>query len=153
MSQILLRAYKTRQLSKKKLFQIFKLKNIHWQFSLNEQKKWFNRNIRTDDMHIVLQKNQRVIGYNCLRKYKIELNYFYLFDTLVIDSSYRGKGYSSLIMNMSCNILKRKRLDSILFCNSNLVKFYLKYGWEKIIISKIVVKKGKNLLKFNKSLY
>ena len=153
MSQILLRAYKSRQISKKKLLQIFKLKSIHWQFSLNEQKKWFDKNIRTDDIHLVLLKNQKVIGYNCLRKYKIESNHFYLFDTLVIDTRHRGKGYSSLIMNMSCNILKRKRLDSILFCNSNLVKFYLKYGWEKKIISKIVVKKGKNLLKFNKSLY
>ena len=46
MSQILLRAYKSRQISKKKLLQIFKLKSIHWQFSLNEQKKWFDKKLR-----------------------------------------------------------------------------------------------------------
>ena len=153
MPQINLKVYTTNQINKKNLYQIYKLKNYHWKFSLEAQEKWFLKNIKKNDIHIVLFKNKKIIGYNCLRKYKIKLLNFYLFDTLVIQNNYRGKGYSSLIMHMSCKILKRKKLEAILFCNSNLVKFYEKFGWEKKINRKLIVKKNKNVLKFNKNLY
>lgn len=153
MSKIELRVYTTKQIDKNTLLQIFKLKNEHWMFSINSQRDWFIKNIKNEDTHIILLKDRQVVGYNCLRKYKINSSNFYLFDTLIINKIYRNKGYADLIMKKNSQILVKKRLEAILYCNPNLESFYKKYGWERINKKNNEKYKSKSLLKFNKDFY
>ena len=49
--ELIFKSKKTKELNKKIIFQICKLKNYHWKFGFSNQLKWFDQNIRKDDIH------------------------------------------------------------------------------------------------------
>ena len=57
-------------LKKKK---IFKLKKKNYNFKLKDQLKWFDTNIKKNDIHNLLFFKKKLIGYNCLRS----INFFF----------------------------------------------------------------------------
>ena len=103
-NRIKLVTLKTNKLSNFKKKKIFNLKKKHYRYSFFEQKKWFRLNIKNDDLHNLVYYKKILIGYNSLRKINLQKKYnklkknrkIVLFDTLVINSKYRGKNYSKL---------------------------------------------------------
>ena len=154
--------YKIRVLSKATLTkrfktQIFQLKKTHYQYTLKNQKNWFNKNIRAKDRHILLFKNDKIIGYNVLRIKKLIISYkqkkieknCYLFDTLVLNPNFRNQGLSKLIMIKSNLIIKNRNYFSILVCLKKLVNYYKKFNWSLIQKNKITFTEN---LKMNKKI-
>ena len=97
--------FKTKNLNLFLKKEIFALKKSHYRYSLASQKKWFKKNINTDDTHLVLILNKRVIGYNLLHKKKCNIYYekktvsasIFIFDTLIIHKHFRKKNFSKII--------------------------------------------------------
>ena len=84
---------KSNRITKSIREKICKLKMQNCKYTLNDQVKWFEKNIKEKDLHNLLFYKKELIGYNCLRK--VEFNFrskksFILFDTLVIKKNFRG---------------------------------------------------------------
>ena len=137
--------------------QIFQLKKTHYKYSLKNQKNWFNKNIKAKDKHILLFKNDKIIGYNVLRIKKLIISYkqkkieenCYLFDTLVLHPNLRNQGLSKLIMNKSNLVIRNRNYFSILVCLKKLVNYYKKFNWNLIHKNKITFTE---ILKMNKKI-
>ncbi len=128
--------------------QIFELKKSHYNYSLASQKKWFKKNINTDDMHLILILNKKVIGYNLLHKKKCNINFekkkvlaqIFIFDTLIIHKNFRNQNFSKIIMRESNKIIVKNKRISILVCLKSLIKFYKKFSWRIFPKKKLIYK-------------
>ena len=154
---MIVKIFKTYQLSKKNINQICKLKNTHWNYGVKSQLNFFKKNYNSQDNHICIINKNEIIAYNCLRirKYITNKNYdYYLFDALIVSKKFRGNNLSSLLMIYNNFIIKKSKLCSILVCNQSLVKFYKKFNWILINRKKIKNKSffpEKKLMIFNKN--
>ena len=117
------------------LKKIAKLKNQEWNYGLNNQLKWLRSNIKRNDLHILLQKNKKLLGYVLLRSRsiinmnKIKGKYFF-FDTIIIHKKFRNQKLSGVIINKANTIIKVKNKFSVLLCNKSKIKYYQKYNWK-----------------------
>jgi hypothetical protein len=136
MKNIAFKSANTKKLKKKEIISICKLKNTQWKYGLKSQLKWFNENIKNNDIHNLLYLGESLVGYNLLRKRKFLFKgkfFFYLyFDTIIVLKKYRKMKIGKLICQFSAKIIKKAKLHSILICQNELLKFYKKYEWEKI---------------------
>ena len=114
------------------------LKSIHWKFKIDDQLKWFDKNIHLNDIHNLCLKNNKLIGYTalrfkeCIRKTfdnQIRDNVL-IFDTLIVDPEYRSKGLGSELMKFNNKVIKETKLTSFLLCKQNVINFYKKNGWK-----------------------
>lgn len=129
------------------IHQILKLKNSYWSNGLLSQRIWFKKNVKKNDLHILLFHKKNLIGYVLLRIGKFFLNQnskklkkFLYFDTLIIRKDYRGLKLSLKILHKSQKISKDKKLPMFLICKKKTIRFYKKQGW------KLLDKKKINLL-------
>ena len=75
---------------------------------------------------------------------------------MIIDKNYRGKNFSELLMILNTHVILKSNLISLLFCNNNLLKFYIKFGWLKIKNEDFSTKDYNfktNALIFNKTIF
>ena len=56
----------TKDLSRNDIISICKIKKEQYKFSLNDQIKWFNKNIKKNYIHNLVCKDNKIIGYNSL---------------------------------------------------------------------------------------
>ena len=127
---------RTSSLQRKEIKQICLLKNTFWKYNLKNQLLWFNRNIKSNDIHNMIKFREKILGYTCLRKRTFLLNNkkekYLLFDTLIISKKLRGKKISKLLMSFNNNIIIKNKKISFLFCKKDLISFYKNNGWKKI---------------------
>mgnify|MGYP001217792050 CR=1 FL=1 len=161
---LIFKSIKNKNLKKKFLEDIVKLKSQEWKYSYISQKRWIKKNLHNEDIHNLFLNNEKLIGYTLLRKRQFYLifkkkklikNYFY-FDTLIINKKYRGKNfknkkYSEIMMNFNNKVIRNNDYLSILHCYKHMIKFYKKFGWvtsgnKKIYCSE---KKRLNIMLFN----
>tara|TARA_B110000003_G_C16649950_1_gene533737 strand:- start:123 stop:614 length:492 start_codon:yes stop_codon:yes gene_type:complete len=139
----------TKNLNNQTIKKICKLKNSHWKFGFKSQIKYFKNNLKKNDIHNLIIKDNELIAYTALRNLNLFINKkkirYLRFDTLIINKKFRGKGYSNKIMELNNTIIKNKKKPSILVCKKNMVKFYSNHGW--VIIKKNRIKITKNLQK------
>ena len=126
----------TKKLSKKNILDICLLKKEKWKYSTNSQIDWFKVNIKKNDLHNLLFYNEKLIGYNVLKKRKIYINKikknYFLLDTLIINKKFKKKKLSHLLMKLNNTIIKQYNLPSFLMCKNNLIFFYKKFLWKRI---------------------
>ena len=130
----LLISKKTKQLKKKEIHNILKLKNSYWNYGFKSNLEWFKKNVKGNDVHNLIYYNSKLIGYTLLRirSYylgKQKKKYFY-FDTLIIDKKYRKKGISFFLMKLNNQVIKKNNKISFLICENQTIKFYKKFGWK-----------------------
>ena len=161
-SSIKLYSKKTYKLSSFDKKNIFKLKKKNYNFKLKEQQKWFDTNIKKNDIHNLLFFKKKLIGYNCLRSVKyfffrkkniLYKKKFLLFDTLIIDPKFRKKGLSTIILKKSLRLITLKRKIGVLFCKNSMINYYKKFLWlkfnKKVFFSNYVLKPKKTLMIYN----
>lgn len=126
----------TKNLKKKEIIEICKLKNLEWKYGFNSQKSWFIKYIKSYDFHNMLIIKKKIYAYTCLRKRickhdKKKIKYL-LFDTLIVRNSVRKKGMGKLMMDFNNYIIHKKDLPSFLVCRKKTINFYKKNNWIKI---------------------
>lgn len=151
----------TKKLTNDKIDEICNLKNSHWNFGINSQKSFFIKNYKSNDLHNLIIYRNKIVGYNSLRNIDLivpkKKSKFLLFDTLIISKKFRGKNLSKLLMLYNNIIINDKNKGAFLFCEKNLIEFYSKFGWKKLIKKKFKIKNinidkvlmGYNLETFN----
>ena len=65
--EYLLLSKKTKQLKKKHIHNICKLKNSFWNYSFKSNLSWFKKNVKSNDIHNLIYYNSKIIGYTLLR--------------------------------------------------------------------------------------
>lgn len=108
-------------------------------FSLSQwSKKYFNvfladKNERKMEC-FVLEKNNQIIGFILGRKVG-NIKIRYNLTTLLVDKKYRGRGYSSLLLNVFLRTVKKNKSSRkayLHFRDSNdFEKFYQHYGFSR----------------------
>ena len=141
----ILRSITSRNLTKKQIDLICKLKDQKWRYGKKSQKKWFIKNIKRNDIHNLLYFRSKMIGYTLLRKRtyssgQAKISKYLLFDTLIINQKYRAKKLSSLMMNFNNIVIKNSGYFSFLVCKKELINFYKKYDWKKLDNKKFILK-------------
>ena len=125
---------------------IIDLKAQFWEYSRDSQLEWIKNNIKDDDTHFLLFKEEKLIGYglNMKKNYNIV-------DSIIIDKTYRGRGFGYKLVQ---SILKFIINNGFLLCEKHNIKFYEKFGWIEDNHIKIVGKDCKdNLCKMKYNLY
>lgn len=123
----------TQFLKPSELNSIYILKNTEWNFGIKEQYNWFQKEIKKKDIHILLEKNNNLIGYTCLRYKKIflkkNIKIFLLLDTHIIKKNLRNKGYGRILIDKAAKVIKNKKIPSLLFCEKKQLNYYKKFHW------------------------
>ena len=134
--KIIFRSIVTKKLSKKEIKKICSLKDKQWRFGIKSQIKWFEDNVKKNDYHNLFYVKSKLVGYTLLRKRTCLIgnlnkkDKYILFDTMVIDKSYRKKKLSNLLMNFNNKVIKKLGFFSFLICKDELVNFYFKNKWK-----------------------
>ena len=153
MKNIIFKSILTKKLKKNEIIAICKLKNTYWKYGIKSQLNWFNKNVKANDIHSLVFLKEILVGYVLLRKRKYLLmktkkNYLY-FDSLIILKKYRKLMIGKKLLNFVIKIIKNSKLHSLLICKKELITFYDKHNWKKVINknSKIIDHKyQKNML-------
>ena len=64
----------TSKLNHKQINKIIELKDSHWNHGKKSQKNWFKNKLKRKDLHILLTKNNSLIGYTLLK----ERSFYYI---------------------------------------------------------------------------
>ena len=93
---------KTKNLKKKQILSICKLKNSFWPWTIRKQLEWYKKTAKKMDINNMLVINNRLVGYTLLRKRNAYENnksfiYYYL-DTLVVHKKLQNKGFGKTFM-------------------------------------------------------
>ena len=141
---MIIKTFKTKELTPNNIRQICKIKSTHWKYSIKSQLEFFKNIYKPNDIHICVIFLDKIVAYNCLRKRNIIISnrsYKYLlFDALIVSKKFRGKGLSKLLMLFNNIYINKMNLVGFLLCGKKLLKFYMKYGWSSINLSKIIIK-------------
>jgi len=125
---------KTKNLKKRQIISICKLKNTFWKWTIQKQLRWQKKTAKKNDINNMLLLNNRLVGYTLLRKRNAYENnkifsYYYL-DAFVIHKEFRNKGLGKQLILFNNKILNKLKTHSFLICPKNTIPFYLKYNWK-----------------------
>ena len=134
MKKINLISVRAKDLTKKQILLICKLKNSFWTRTVPDQLKWFKKNVKKMDINNMIIINGNVVGYTLLRRRRAyienkSISYFY-FDTFLVRSDLRKKGLGETLMIFNNKIIKSFKRHSFLICKSKLISFYVKFNWK-----------------------
>lgn len=135
------------------IYKILKLKKTKWQYNLKSQKKWFDLNVKKNDLHLILQKKNEIIGYVLLKEKKINLKNIekkiFHFDTLIIKKKYRNNNLGKLIIKKANKLIKSKKSWGFLICTKKMTNYYNQFGWRISKNLKIHSIKKKEAMTYN----
>ena len=126
-------------LDEERIDQIVRLKMQHWHYAYDSQINWLSNYVDKDAVHLLLFQEEMMedlLGYVLFINVMVsDFNVScmaYGVGNVCIDNSYRHKGWGNILMQeVRRYICENKRLG-ILFCATELIRFYKKNGWENI---------------------
>jgi len=120
------------QIAQQELEKIVDLKKRHWNYTSEEHLNWIERNIKAEDIHVLMFEKDELVAYLNLINTEVIIN-----NTVQpfigignVCSSEKGKGYGSLLIKEVGQYLVHQNIAGILLCNDDLIDFYLKNGWK-----------------------
>lgn len=119
---------------KLKLLDIIRIKSTAWNYSLEEQLHWINKNITPSDIHCLLEVNSINVAYLNLVDIELDFNgsMYKGYGVGNVCSSEKGKGYGSVLVEKVNLYIKRHARIGMLFCKSDLLNFYSRLGWIEV---------------------
>lgn len=146
-----IRIIKHKDLTPALLEMVCKIKSTSWNYSLNEQKHWIAENIKEEDLHILLMKDEEYVAYlNLIQiKLKINGNNNEAYGVGNVCAAEKNKGFGMELMKLTNKFLLDEKRIGLLFCKPNLIKFYRKVDWVLLKNSQLELAfEKKNILAF-----
>lgn len=123
---------------------IIDLKRQHWNYSYEDNIKWINQNIREYDKHLMVYKDEVLIGYTNIVYREVILDSARRVagvGNVCVNKIYKGHGIGRIVMEYVNKEITRKNLTGVLLCKDELIAFYQKLGWHLV--------KGKKYINYN----
>lgn len=128
-----------KNITSSKLDEIINVKSIAWPYSYESQLDWLSKNLKADDIHVLLYLDNLLVAYLNLIEIEFSLdevskNGYGIGNVCAVE---KGKGYGTeLIMKTNYFLFKNGQIG-LLFCKENLIKFYDSNKWKLIERSKV----------------
>ncbi|MGY0038972.1 GNAT family N-acetyltransferase [Pedobacter sp. NJ-S-72] len=121
------------------LADICQIKAIAWPYPIEAQQKWIAENLLSTDYHILLFDEGVLCAYMNLVNVEFILNGARKEGLGIgnVCAASTGKGYGGILMKEVNSYIKNRHALGILFCNSGLLEFYMKYNWTTVGKEKI----------------
>ena len=121
------------KLVSEEVLEICNLKDQHWSLGIKKQLGiWFMMSNENDKL-VFLEKNNKKIGFLRLKLRKIILNQTinnsYIVSEVCVDKEFQKKGFGTMILKKSQEIIKKDRVSGYLLSDDNHKSFYIKHGW------------------------
>jgi len=125
-----------KNITESELEKICILKKQHWDYSIQEQMQWIQKNLTINDVHLLLKNNEEVIiGYinliNLCIKFDNKLTDIIGIGNVCVDKNYQKNQYGFFLMKTAEYYLKKKRENGILLCKEKLIPFYDTIRWNR----------------------
>lgn len=119
------------------------LKNSFWKKGFKSNLEWIKKNVNKNDIHFLIQKRDKLIGYNLLKKRNFIINktvnsYYYL-DTIIIIKKYKNKGLGSMLLTLNKKFSKNTPV--VLITKKKNINFYRKNDFSKLNKKNIIIEK------------
>lgn len=142
----------TRDLPVNKIKKINSLKNQHWKHSEIDHMRWFEDNMRKDDLHLIIWENDyRPIAYLNIVHIDATINTTHNrmmgIGNVCVDRQMRNLGIGSILMASANMAIKKKRSCGLLLCHDRLTDFYEANGWMVMNLKRLEVAGKKFTLK------
>lgn len=119
------------QINQQELEKIVDLKKRHWNYASKEHLNWIERNIKAEDIHVLMFEKEELVAYLNLINTEVVID-----DTLQpfigignVCSREKGKGYGKKLIIEVNDFVTGIKQNAILLCKDNLVEFYKKFNW------------------------
>ena len=133
----------TSELSSDDVSNIFRIKDQHWKYGIKSQENWFNNNIDSKDIHLLIYRGNELLAYSNLVNIKVtidgcSLNAFGLGNVCVsIEHSKCGLG--SILVSFANLFLKSRESLGLLLCKNSLISFYEFNKWRVLECKELIV--------------
>lgn len=133
MKKISIELKKTSELIQSEIEAVNNLKNQHWEHEMEEHMKWWNRNIKADDRHLLIWGGGYILAYLDLADVDVKINgqqhRMYGVGNVCVSKDHLGYGLGSLLMQSANFFLKEDEMSGILMCRESARRFYQRNGW------------------------
>lgn len=123
----------TIEISKEDRHELIKLKQQYWPYNEVLQSEWFDKNIRSNDYHILIWNKSKLLAYLNMVNIIVELGDMRVgmlgIGNVCVDNENVKTGMGSVIIGIANHFIKANKMCGILLCKDNLVKFYNKNQW------------------------
>ena len=134
------------QVNDELLSKIIALKNIHWHYTFEEHLNWMARNLKSDDVHVLMYEDDILVAYMNLVEVNIIIDHKK--NTFLgignVCSRKKGFGHGGLLLQQVSDYIFSKNKIGILLCKDSLIDFYINKDWK--LVDKNNVKADFNLL-------
>ncbi|WP_445720475.1 hypothetical protein, partial [Flavobacterium sp.] len=131
-----------KDITENELLNVIKIKSKVWPYSLDNQLIWIKENIKDDDIHVLLSDENNIFkAYLNLIEIVLEFNKELIsgFGIGNVCALEKGKGWGKKLMKLTNSYLEINKKMGLLFCKSNLIKFYTDSNWELVPKKKIKI--------------
>ncbi len=127
------------QIAQQELEKIVDLKKRHWNYTSEEHLNWIERNMKAEDIHVLMFEKEELVAYlNLINTEVIINNTTQPFIGIGnVCSREKGKGYGSILIKEVNQYLFLQNQTGILLCKDTLVGFYSKNDWKLIYKNKV----------------
>ncbi len=115
------------------LNEIVLLKQQHWDYSTESQKKWIQSCLKADDLHLLMKMNDKFVAYLSINVINMVVDGQAMvgkgLGNVCVDKAFQGQGLGKKIVNKATEIIKANDDTGILLCHTHLIPFYERCGW------------------------
>ena len=127
---------KHKDISEIDIEKIIALKQQYWPYSYASQLQWIENNLHMEDVHILVEDKDDLIGYLNVVNIEIRdntkvINCFGI-GNLCVDRAHENKGWGSLILKIAGCLFLEQDAIGVLLCQEKVRPFYCKNGWIEI---------------------
>ena len=136
------------QITNDLLNSIIHVKSVAWPYSPEEQIKWVKSNLKDSDTHVLLLQNKKTVAYLNLIEIEIKVNtrFCIAYGIGNVCALEKGNGWGKELLNKTNIFLNGNNKIGLLFCKSQLVKFYSDNDWRLISNEKLIIPFRNNVL-------
>ncbi len=115
------------------LNEIVRLKQQHWNYSAESQKKWIQSCLKADDLHLLMKMDDKFVAYLSINVINMVVNGQAMvgkgLGNVCVDKDVQRQGLGKKIVEKANEIIKINDDIGILLCHTHLIPFYERCGW------------------------
>lgn len=127
------------------LDEIVRLKQQHWNYASESQKKWIQSYLKPDDIHLLMKMDDKVVAYLSINVISMIVDGQVMvgkgLGNVCVDKVFQGQGLGKKIVEKANEIIRANDDTGILLCHTQLIPFYERCGWVNTLYGNLEIDK------------